>query len=542
MVVEIGGTTGRPDGSIYHSRGRWRAATRSGTCGRVLYVLGSLLRPAQTTQGRAFKTMLNGVSAARRTLRNPAPLITPRSRASPACAPTAAPTSRDNEVGTQISVDPTLCMRPTGSGLSSSLSLAIGSAAIHAASGFSARRTCAATPARCRGAHVSRGMKVLISGAGIAGLSLALRLRQRRLFPVVVERYPGLRDGGYMLGLSDPGLDAAERMGVDALRELRHMPRRLVYIGATGQERFSIDGSAIDRLVGDREYNLMRGDIERALYERVRGEVEVRFGASVQSLEEGRDGVVVRLSDGEEIGCDLVVGADGLHSQVRALRFGPEERLVRPLGARVAAFLLDRSGFPDAELGASYWLTEVGRAAAFGAVDEKMAVAFFIWRTEGRPRLDTVDEELRRAFAGAGWRVPAMLDLLPTANDVYLDEVAQVVMPRWADGRIALLGDAGYAVSLFAGKGATLAMAGAVVLADALADGPDGVDAALAAYEARLRPWVETAQRMARRNVHLFAPANRVQLLARETMLRLAARPSLVPLVRRLLNRQGERL
>jgi hypothetical protein len=157
VVVEIGGTTGRPDGSIYHSRGRWRAATRSGTCGRVLYVLGSLLRPAKTTQGRAFKTMLNGVSAARRTLRNPAPSITPRSRASPACAPTAAPTSRYNEDGTQISVDPTLCMRPTGSGLSSSLSLAIGSAAIHAASGFSARRTCAATPARCRGAHVSRG-------------------------------------------------------------------------------------------------------------------------------------------------------------------------------------------------------------------------------------------------------------------------------------------------------------------------------------------------------------------------------------------------
>jgi 2-polyprenyl-6-methoxyphenol hydroxylase-like FAD-dependent oxidoreductase len=385
-------------------------------------------------------------------------------------------------------------------------------------------------------------MKVLISGAGIAGLSLALRLRQRGLFPVVVERYPGLRDSGYMLGLSDPGLDAAERMGVDALGDLRHLPRRLVYIGATGQERFSIDGSAIDRLVGDREYNLMRGDIERALYERVRGEVEVRFGASVQSLEEGRDGVVVRLSDGEEIGCDLVVGADGLHSQVRALRFGPEEQLVRPLGARVAAVLLDRSGFPDAELGASYWLTEVGRAAAFGAVDEKMAVAFFIWRTEGRPRLGTVEEELRRAFAGAGWHVPAMLDLLPTADDVYLDEVAQVVMPRWADGRIALLGDAGYAVSLFAGKGATLAMAGAVVLADALADGPDGVDAALAAHEARLRPWVETAQRMARRNVHLFAPANRFQLLARETMLRLAARPFLVPLVRRLLNRQGERL
>ena len=385
-------------------------------------------------------------------------------------------------------------------------------------------------------------IKVLISGAGIAGLSLALRLRQRGLSPVVVERSPKLRDGGYMLGLSDPGLDAAERMGVDELRAARHVPRRLVYVGPTGQERFAIDGVAIERLVGDREFNLMRGDIERALYDRVQREVEVRFGTSVNSLEETRDGVVVRLSDGEEIGCDLVVGADGLHSQVRALHFGPEERWVRPLGAHVAAFLLDRSGFPDAELGTSYWLTEVNRAAALGAVNEQALVAFFIWRTDGRLLTGTVEEELRSAFADAGWRVPAMLDLLPTANDVYFDEVAHVVMPHWSEGRIVLVGDAAFAVSLFAGRGATLAMAGAFVLADALADRPDEIDTALAAYEARLRPWVDKAQRMARRNIHLFAPANRFQLLARETMLRLAARPFLVPLVRRLLNRQGERL
>ncbi len=284
-------------------------------------------------------------------------------------------------------------------------------------------------------------MRVLISGAGIAGLSLALRLRQRGMTPVVVERSPHLRDGGYMLGLSDPGLDAAERMGVaDALRVARHLPRRLVYIGADGRERFAINGPAIERLVGDRQFNLLRGDIERALYERVRGDVEVRFGASVESLEERRDGVGIRLSDGHEASFDLVVGVDGLHSRVRALRFGPEERFVRPLGARVAAFLLDRSAFPDAEPGTSYSLTEVGRAAALASVDEDRLVAFFIWRTGGCPRLDGAEEELRTAFVGVGWHVPALLDLLRTAHDVYFDEVAQVVMPRWSEGRVALLG------------------------------------------------------------------------------------------------------
>ena len=298
-------------------------------------------------------------------------------------------------------------------------------------------------------------MRVLVSGAGIAGLSLALRLKQRGLTPVVVERSPRLRVGGCMLGLSDPGLDAAERMGVaDALRAARHLPRRLVYIGPTGREHFAIDGPAIDRLIGERQFNLLRGDVERVLFERMRGEAEVRFGASVEAVQHARGGVGARLSDGEEIGCDLVVGADGLHSKVRASRFGPGERFVRSLGARAAAFLLDRSAFLDLEPAASYSLTEVGRAAALAPVGEDRLVAFFIWRTEGRRRLGTAEEELRAAFAGAGWHVLSLLDLLRTAHDVYFDEVAQVVMPRWSDGRTVLLGDAAHAVSLIAGKGA----------------------------------------------------------------------------------------
>jgi 2-polyprenyl-6-methoxyphenol hydroxylase-like FAD-dependent oxidoreductase len=172
-------------------------------------------------------------------------------------------------------------------------------------------------------------VKVLISGAGIAGLSLALRLRQRGLTPVVVERSPRLRDGGYMLGLSDPGLDAAERMGVaDALRAARHMPRRLVYVDGDGRERLAIGGPALDRLVGERRFNLLRGDIERVLYERVprRGRGPLR--ALRWSPWSEPDGVGVRLSDGQEI-----VRSRGRRGrpalQVRALRFGPEGRFVR---------------------------------------------------------------------------------------------------------------------------------------------------------------------------------------------------------------------
>ena len=115
-------------------------------------------------------------------------------------------------------------------------------------------------------------------------------------------------------------------------------------------------------------------------------------------------------------------------------------------------------------------------------------------------------------------------------------------MPRWSTGWVALLGDAAFAVSLIAGKGATLALAGAVVLADALADRPGGTEEACARYEARLRPWAEAAQRTARRNINLFTPADRFQLVVREAVLRLAALPFLAPMVKRLLNREGERL
>ncbi|MFC7540740.1 FAD-dependent monooxygenase [Siccirubricoccus deserti] len=158
-----------------------------------------------------------------------------------------------------------------------------------------------------------------------------------------------------MLGLSDPGLDAAERMGVaDALRAARHMPRRLAYMDSAGRERFAIDGPAIDRLVGDRQFNLMRGDIERMLYGCIHDRVDVRFGVSVASVEVAPDGVGVRLSDGTAVEAELLVGADGLHSRVRTLRFGAEDQFVQPLHARVAAFLLDKSEFPDALPGASY--------------------------------------------------------------------------------------------------------------------------------------------------------------------------------------------
>lgn len=386
-------------------------------------------------------------------------------------------------------------------------------------------------------------MKILVSGAGIAGLSLALRLRQRGLNPVVIERSPTLRDGGYMLGLSDPGYDAAERMGIaGALGAAQYLPRRIAHIGADGRVKFVLAGRSLEILAGERQLNLMRGDVERILYERLRDHTEFRFGASITALDHLADGIRVRLDDGTAIDADLVVGADGLHSNVRALAFGPEEQFIGFLGARVAAFLLDRSAFSGIDEDETASLTEVGRAVGLAAIGAGRLVAFFIYRTGRERRFGTVEAELRHAFAGAGWHVPALLDRVRGAASFYFDEVSQVVAPRWSQGRTALLGDAAAAVSLIAGKGATLAMAGGVVLADALADQPADIAAALARYEAKLRPMTEPAQAMAQRNIGLFTPRSRFQLFVRDFGLRLAGSPRLAGLAKPFLNRAGERL
>jgi 2-polyprenyl-6-methoxyphenol hydroxylase-like FAD-dependent oxidoreductase len=385
---------------------------------------------------------------------------------------------------------------------------------------------------------------VLISGAGIAGLSLALRLHQRGLEPIVIERAPGLRDGGYMLALSDPGFDAADRLGIfDALRAAEYLPERMVALDGDGREKFAFTGRALEIMAGMRQLNLMRGDIERILYARVRDTVDIRFGAAVDAIELDPDGVRARLDDGTVIEGDVVAGADGLHSRVRALCFGPEERFLHFLGSRVAAFILDRRDFPGLAADTTYSITEVGRAAGLAAVSEDRLVAFFIFRTSRQPRFESVGAELRDAFAGCGWRIPEIIARVPHAHSIYFDEVSQaVVSPHWALGRAVLVGDAGYAVSLIAGKGATLAMGGAVKLADALADTPRDPAAAFALYEARMRPEAEAAQVLARRNIHLFTPPSRLRLRAHEIGLQMATWPPLAHIAKRLLNPAGARL
>ena len=394
--------------------------------------------------------------------------------------------------------------------------------------------------------------RAVVVGAGIAGLGAALRLHQAGWDVLVAERTPSRRSGGYAVAFAGPGYDAAERMGI--LPELveRHItPDRMDYVRPDGRTRFSVPGPTVRAMVGDRSLNILRGDIEDVLYQAVSGQssdqapdpasgsaadpVEIRFGTSIVGVEQDADGVDVTLDDGTTERADLLVGADGLHSATRRLVFGAEDDLRLDLNHMAGVFTLDR--LPDAvEPGVTASLTDTGRTLAIVSLGADRAVAFFGYRTE-RPMDELADGPqvaLRRAYDDMGWVAPDVLDQLGRAESVYFDTISQVVVDRWSKGRVVLLGDAAWCVTLFAGYGSSLAVAGADALGAALERHQD-VQEALREWEAEIRPEAERKQKLGRQVKGLYAPADPFRLWLRDLPLRLASfRPVSALLQRRL--------
>jgi 2-polyprenyl-6-methoxyphenol hydroxylase-like FAD-dependent oxidoreductase len=382
-------------------------------------------------------------------------------------------------------------------------------------------------------------MNVLISGAGIAGLTLALCLSRRGHAVEIVERAPRLRDEGYMIDFFGSGYDAAERLGLLPELSALHYPiARLAFVDGRGRERFSLSYPAMRRLFHDRHFNFMRGELERLLHDQIAGAVPLRFGTQVESIEQDARLVRARLSDGTQVACDLLVGADGLHSRVRALLFGEEERFARFLGYRTAAFLIDEA--PDAGLApdAFYTLTRPGLQVGLYPIRGGRLATFFIHRAD-TPVEDTTAgaacRELREIYGSAGWIVPALLDACARAPEVYFDSVSQIEVPGWHLQRVVLLGDACQCVSLLAGQGASMAMAAAYILAEEIDAAAGDVPAALVRYERRLKPAIEKKQRAGRGMARWFVPPDRLRLAVRDLALRLSASPLGAWLVRRQL-------
>ncbi|EOD58674.1 FAD-dependent monooxygenase [Amycolatopsis vancoresmycina] len=364
-------------------------------------------------------------------------------------------------------------------------------------------------------------MDILISGAGIAGPALAWWLNHYGFRTTVVERAPSLREGGYKVDIRGVAVEVVRRMGLlDEVHAASTDMRGAAFVNRRGKELATLDADTFGFRHGD-DTEILRGDLARILYDATRGNTEYVFGDWITGLDERPGGVEVTFAHGTPRRFDLVVGADGLHSGVRALAFGPEEDYLRRFDAYVSiatvpnSFRLDR------------W--ELLHAAAPGrmvnvystarASDAKAA----FWFTAPPLAYDRRDVDAQKAivadrFADLGWEIPALLTAMSSAGDFYFDPVCQIVMDRLSTGRVVLLGDAGYCASPASGQGTSLALAGAYVLAGELAaDFPAG----LSRYEALMRPFIEKNQALAKTALRGIIPQSRAFAWFNTRMIRL---------------------
>lgn len=367
-------------------------------------------------------------------------------------------------------------------------------------------------------------MKAVICGAGIAGLALAKQLASHHWDVTVVEKSPRQQEQGYMVDFFGPGYDAAAAMGVlPRLQELSYDIDGFVYVNDKGKPSASLNFSKIQKAANGRLLSIMRPSIESALHETLDDSVDLRFATTITEIENTTSGVRTTLSDGTSIDADLLVGADGIHSAVRAKVFGPEENYLRYLGYHTAAYTF-RDDVLYRELNSRFCLTETlnRQIGLYGLRDGSVAV--FAVHRRADPALPADPRaELHDVYSTLGWVAPKVLEHCPQPDELYYDQVAQIEIPEWTHQRVTLLGDSCQAVSLLAGQGASLAIAGAHLLGEQLATARS-VDEALAEYQRQWSPVVRQTQRVARTGAQWFLPDTMTRLRVRRVALKLVNR------------------
>ena len=368
---------------------------------------------------------------------------------------------------------------------------------------------------------------VLVSGASIAGPAVAYWLRRHGFQVTVVEVAPALRPCGHAVDIRGVARDVTEWMGImPAVKRDSVDERGLAFVDSRDRRMAEMPAEAFSGEGIVAEIEIMRGDLSRILYDATAEDTEYVFGDRIAAMTQGPDGVDVTFASGQSRRFDIVVGADGVHSGVRALAFGPEADYVRHLGAYTAYFTVEDPG----DLHNWFFMHNHPGGLVAGLRPERggtaKAMLSFTSPPLGYDRRDVAQQQqiMADAFRPMGWRAPGLLAQMPGAPDFYFDSICQVHVDRWWRGRVVLLGDAGYCGSPLAGLGTSLSIVGAYVLAGELAARPGDPEGAFAAYQEAMRDYVADAVKLPPGGVNGYAPGSALMIRLRNLSMRMMNR------------------
>ncbi|MEP7289534.1 MAG: FAD-dependent monooxygenase [Chloroflexota bacterium] len=376
-------------------------------------------------------------------------------------------------------------------------------------------------------------MKILISGGGIAGLTLAYWLHNYGFTPVVIEQADGIRHDGYGIDFFGTGYDVASRMGLIEQLHNQAIPIQFVsYVDSKGKNIAKLDIALMEKVMKGNYIALMHWTLEESLYETIKNDVEIRFGCSLKAVQQNNDAVIATFDDGVTESFDLLIGADGIHSNTRQLVFGPESQFGRYMGYYVACYPLpDRYGIGQTWRNYTEPKRQVG---VYCSNNEGQIITLFMYAANDNGPIPPEQRLscLRQTFDGMGWITPQLLNDVNDSTKIYMDTVTQIHMPSWHQGRVGLVGDASSCLTLISGQGASMAMGGAYLLAQALRDNLHYEDG-FCQFEKRMRPEIETRQKNARDFAKAFVPGSNVELIVQKLVMKLILRDLFIGVLRK---------
>jgi 2-polyprenyl-6-methoxyphenol hydroxylase-like FAD-dependent oxidoreductase len=354
---------------------------------------------------------------------------------------------------------------------------------------------------------------ILISGAGIAGVTLAYWLKKFGFNPTIVEHAPKLREGGYAIDFWGAGFDVAQRM--DILSDLDKVDldiSEVTIVDEKGRRKCGINYTKLKKLMNGRAYTLLRSDLSKVIYNHLEKNIEIIFNDSITHIEQFPAKITVTFRSGKIRDFKLVVGADGLHSNVRNLVFGGESQFEKFYGYYTSSYtiqdnMLDGNAF-------LMYNVPYKQAAIYSTEKSKTTTTFFIFSSPQKipyshHNIEAQKQILRDEFQNAGWQCPDLISKMDTAPDFYFDVVSQVQMSDWSKDRVTLVGDACDCPSLLSGQGSTLAMVGAYILAGELKEANGNHEAAFSEYQSIFKPFIEAKQKTAQGFAKSFVPKSK---------------------------------